>query len=338
MTYDTGNPVPSLDPRDLDDNAQAFDRFMHSRQDTEPDRRGVLRLTYSYVERAATALVNPNVMGLASLTSGQYKVPMFSNSSGGMVTIDSGALGRTLLALANTAADKASGRTALGALAASDTAAYAGTAAAWTTPRTVSTTGDGSWSVILDGTSDVTATFSLSSVALKALAGVSAASNSIPYFTSGTAASKFTATSYGRGLLGLSSDALTRGYLNAAGSGANNDITSLSALVGTAFTALTLQNGWVALSGRRAVYRKYLGMLQIEMQIDSGTKTDGTLIATLPAGFRPPVTTTVGVLSAPNVTPGTTALGPRVVIGTDGTITCTNCNAAITLFAILALE
>lgn len=172
MTYNTGNPVPSIDPRDLDDNSRAFDRFMHSPNTQEPDRLGVPRLTWSYVEAAATALVNPNVIGLASLTSGQYKVPMFNNSSGAMVTFTTGALGRTLAALENTAAGQAAGLTALGAAPVS--------------------------------------------ASLTALGAVTPAANSIPYYTSTTAASKFTCTVWGRGFLGSADSATGRTAISSA--------------------------------------------------------------------------------------------------------------------------
>lgn len=68
MTYNTGNAVPSLDPRDLDDNAQAFDRFLQSTAASELDRLGAPRKTWHQMEADAAALVSPNVAALAALS------------------------------------------------------------------------------------------------------------------------------------------------------------------------------------------------------------------------------------------------------------------------------
>lgn len=50
MTYDTGNPVPSTDPRDLYDNAANMDLAMNSGLPTFTDRLGVLRKTWAALE------------------------------------------------------------------------------------------------------------------------------------------------------------------------------------------------------------------------------------------------------------------------------------------------
>lgn len=126
MTYNTLNPYPSYAPKDLDDNAQSLDLLLLSPDATAPDRFGTPRKTYSQMERDAAAFASPNVAGLAALTSGQYKAFYFTGTDGQMATYDTGALGRTLAGLANTAAGKAAGLLALGA-AALDSPTFTGT-------------------------------------------------------------------------------------------------------------------------------------------------------------------------------------------------------------------
>lgn len=56
--YNTGNPVPSIDPRDLDDNAKVLDGFTTSTEDTYVDRLGVERLTLSGVNAVIPAVLS----------------------------------------------------------------------------------------------------------------------------------------------------------------------------------------------------------------------------------------------------------------------------------------
>jgi hypothetical protein len=186
---------------------------------------------------------------------------------------------------------------------------------------------------------------------LTALSAATAVIGSVPYWTGATTIGTFPVTSQGRTLLSKSTPADARTVLGAAASGANSDITSLSGLStalslpqgGTggvqAYADLTLQNSWVVVASRRARYRKVLDMVYLEVQIQSGTATDGTVLATLPAGFRPAFAVAVPVVGQPNTTPSATVPGPRVVIGTDGTIVCQNCSAssAILFSTMLAL-
>ena len=51
--YNTGNPVPSIDPRDLDDNAKILDDFVNGTEDTYVDRLGVERRTLFSIEHDA---------------------------------------------------------------------------------------------------------------------------------------------------------------------------------------------------------------------------------------------------------------------------------------------
>lgn len=50
-TYNTGNPVPSADPRDRFDNSQNFDKGLNSDQPTFSDRLGVQRKTWAGLEQ-----------------------------------------------------------------------------------------------------------------------------------------------------------------------------------------------------------------------------------------------------------------------------------------------
>lgn len=139
MTYDTGNPVPSTDPRDLDDNAQAFDRFLQSTAAAEPDRLGQLRKTWYQMELDAAALVSPNVAALAAAVAAANKGVFFSSDSPvTMGTYTLTAFSRSLGA----ATDAAAFRTAVGA-AQSGANADITSLSALTTPLTVAQGGTG---------------------------------------------------------------------------------------------------------------------------------------------------------------------------------------------------
>jgi hypothetical protein len=55
--YNTGNPVPSIDPRDLDDNAKHIDEIVNSTLPTFVDRLGTTRRTLAGIEADADAIV-----------------------------------------------------------------------------------------------------------------------------------------------------------------------------------------------------------------------------------------------------------------------------------------
>lgn len=61
--YNTGNQVPSNDPRDLDDNAKHIDEIVNSNSLTYFDRLGVERLTMAGVEESAGQFVTPRNYG-----------------------------------------------------------------------------------------------------------------------------------------------------------------------------------------------------------------------------------------------------------------------------------
>ena len=54
--YETRNPMPSIDPRDLDDNAKIIDEFANAATPTAPDRFGVERRTLSGLREDAELL------------------------------------------------------------------------------------------------------------------------------------------------------------------------------------------------------------------------------------------------------------------------------------------
>lgn len=289
--YNTGNLVPSMDPRDLDDNATVFDRLVTSTEDFVPDRLGVSRRTWHRMEQDAEALISPNVSSLAAVVGAANKGLYFTGVET-LAPYDLSALARSFSA----ATTQPAARGVISAMALTDTGAYAGSAAKWTTARSVAATGDATWSVSLDGSANVTASLTL------AATGVSA----------GT---------YGS----VSVDAKGR---TLGGSVVCPGVNGGTGVATQVFSDLTLSNSWTVISSRRAGYRKITeDLVFLEIQITSGTATDGTLLATLPAGSRPAHQITVPVQSGPNTTPSSSVLSQRVVIGTDGAITCMNCSS-----------
>jgi hypothetical protein len=69
--YNTGNPVPSIDPRDLDDNAKILDEFVNSTLDTYSDRLGVERRTlFSINHDADIPLLRSDLANSTDTTKG----------------------------------------------------------------------------------------------------------------------------------------------------------------------------------------------------------------------------------------------------------------------------
>lgn len=81
----------------------------------------------------------------------------------------------------------------------------------------------------------------------------------------------------------------------------------------------TLQASWATKSGyQSAQYTKSAdGTVKLRGVIDSGTKTAGTLITTLPAGFRP---VSKQVFSVIDEVAATSNNAGEIIIGTDGTV------------------
>lgn len=290
--YNTGKPVPSVDPRDLDDNATVFDLLLNGESLAYPDRLGVSRKSWRGMEQDAGALVSPNVSALAAL-AGSANTGMYFTAPGTLAPYDLSPLARSFSA----ATTQAGARSAISAMALTDTGAYAGSVAKLTAARTLSATGDATWSVSFDGSANATAALTLSDT------GVAAG-------TYGTVV----VTAKGR----VSGGTVVTPVAN-GGTG----------IAGQAMTNLTLSNGWTVVSGRRAAYRKITNdLVYLEMQVNLGTATDGTSLCTaLPAGFRPVSDVAIPVGSAPNTALSTSVLVPRVVIGADGTIKCQNCTS-----------
>lgn len=246
--FNTGNSVPSIDPRDLDDNATVFDQLLNSSAPTVPDRLSRPRKTWAQMEIDAAALVSPNVAALAGLSGGPDLGIRFTGS-GAMATYSQTALGRTLAALANAAA----GRTALGAMALTDTGAYAGSAAKLTTARSFSITGDATWTVSFDGSTAVTGAMTL------AASGVTAGTyGTVTVNAKGLVTSAVVATPIANGGTGATSAAAARTALSAAAAGSNADITALTALS----TALTIAQGGTGATSSAAA-RTALGVLAV---------------------------------------------------------------------------
>ena len=55
--FNTGNPVPSNDPRDLDDNAMHIDEIANSTSPTFVDRMGATRKTLAGIEADADSII-----------------------------------------------------------------------------------------------------------------------------------------------------------------------------------------------------------------------------------------------------------------------------------------
>lgn len=96
----------------------------------------------------------------------------------------------------------------------------------------------------------------------------------------------------------------------------------------TAWTPATLQNGWVNTGGSWpvAAYRKIGDNVQLRGMVQSGAV--GTVIFTLPVGFRP-----IGSMQVPVVTGGGTY--GVITLAADGTVTASVGNTASLSFTVL---
>lgn len=104
--YNTGNPVPSIDPRDLDDNAAVFDELLQQSVPSVPDRLGVARKTWWQMEQDALALISPNISALAGLTGAADRLAYFTGV-GAMALTPLTAVARALLDDTTVAAQRA---------------------------------------------------------------------------------------------------------------------------------------------------------------------------------------------------------------------------------------
>lgn len=82
--YNTGNPVPSIDPRDLDDNAKHIDEAVNSTSPTFVDRKGATRKTLAGIEADADAvtlrsdlIANPSFAYKKTVKAFPYRHPQY---------------------------------------------------------------------------------------------------------------------------------------------------------------------------------------------------------------------------------------------------------------------
>lgn len=99
----------------------------------------------------------------------------------------------------------------------------------------------------------------------------------------------------------------------------------------SSWATLTLENGWTPAGP--CVYRNGLDSVQVAFLIGGGTITDGTVLFTLPVGFRPAIVcTNIIWANAAYTSP------PRVLMSTDGTVAIYNVPAgAVALAATLVI-
>lgn len=118
----------------------------------------------------------------------------------------------------------------------------------------------------------------------------------------------------------------TAGFLRAA-----VDSTDLGQLyteftVGTTqWIPVTLQNGWSVVAGYRAVYRIVLGHIECQFYISGGTMANGTVLWTMPVGYRPAAPVVIPVRSIPLSSQAV----PSVFFGADGSVTTSNVGGSI---------
>lgn len=85
--YNTGNPVPSTDPRDLDDNATNFDKLLMQSVATVPDRLGVPRRTWWQFEQQAAALLDNPTFDTVTMTGPLNNAPIQTIASAATVDL-----------------------------------------------------------------------------------------------------------------------------------------------------------------------------------------------------------------------------------------------------------
>ena len=108
--YNTGNPVPSIDPRDLDDNATILDSLVNGTDLQYPDRLGVLRKSFAGMEADVEAFSSPNVVAFSALVGAADRLPYFTGL-GALSLATLTAFGRDLI----DSADADAARLSLGA-------------------------------------------------------------------------------------------------------------------------------------------------------------------------------------------------------------------------------
>ncbi|WP_245994879.1 hypothetical protein [Yersinia hibernica] len=154
----------------------------------------------------------------------------------------------------------------------------------------------------------------------------------------------------------VSQDDLTNGLSGKAGNGENADITALNALTkaieitqggtgkntlagaqsalgivadafgasgiaNTPWLSLTTAGGWSTAVGYSLIYRKVLGMLQLKVTLFATSVATGSIVGTLPVGYRP---TQVHIVTPFGQRDTSAGLYPmRFIVNTDGNISVT---------------
>lgn len=95
----------------------------------------------------------------------------------------------------------------------------------------------------------------------------------------------------------------------------------------TAWANITYENGWT--SAGTSLYRRYSKGVDLIITANAGTRTDGTVLATLPVGFRPPAPCTFPIFA--NSITGLGAI-PFFQVETNGQIKCYGLPSAGNLF------
>jgi hypothetical protein len=305
-TYNTGNAVPSTDPRDLDDNAKVFDELLMSTDASVPDRLGEQRKTWRQMEQDAEGLVSPNVAALAAAVAAANKGLYFSSASPVAIsTYDLSAYVRGLGVNTTSSAF----RSAIGAMALTDTGAFAGSAAKLGAVRTIAASGDLTWSVNFDGSANVTAAAALSTT------GVSAGTyGAVTVNTKGLVTAASTATPIANG-----------------GTGQTTQATALTALL--ASSVVPVANGGTGLSALGAGVATFLGAPSSANLLAAVTDETGT--GALVFAISPTlVTPNIGAATAGSISRG----APVVQTGNFTVGTADNwllCNGAASITVTL---
>lgn len=105
-----------------------------------------------------------------------------------------------------------------------------------------------------------------------------------------------------------------------------SDAFTASEIAATPWVNLTLLNAWTTYPDLKCAYRKVLGLVFVEVNARNGTFSDGTILATLPVGYRPAKAVIAPVLgqSLANTVPA------RVSVNVDGSIVLIGFSSAAT--------
>ncbi|AJJ57425.1 phage protein [Yersinia pseudotuberculosis] len=104
-----------------------------------------------------------------------------------------------------------------------------------------------------------------------------------------------------------------------------SDSITTSKVMNTPWISPTLINGWVKPATRRCAYRRVLGLVFVEMTVNSGAY-DSTVF-TLPPGYRPAMETNSFVAFGQ----GSSGISPRVYVDLNGNVISRNSDANATI-------